>query len=480
MDFTIPFTQTKITIGKDKNETDTRGLVYGAVSKDPERDMRGYKIDTFGLFSAWRNNGDVYSCVNKITNSACIGGYRFINPSDPKREEVADLKYQKQVMDIICYYYGSFRKFKQAVFQQRLISGNCYIEKVRNLGGELIGLKVLDSRTISIIVDKTGAVFRYVQVMSQNGAQLLGQLENPVSVSEVAISDPVIFEPDDIIHWTYGIDPNAENFGLSPLEPVLWEVRTDLSAMISNYFFFENDAVPSVQYILKDDLQAEDKKAIKEFVEKNFKGAKNRHKASVLEGVADVKVIRVSQKDMEYLAGRQFSTEKICAAYGVPKGVLGYIKDTTFDNMAGSVKEFYEGTVRGHELDFEEMIVSEVITDASLKAGSKQMSEVITFVVSTASFDTQEAIHLRAVSQKESGIITTNEARRMIGHDPRDGEAMADALVLGSGNMATLLEDVGTDPYDPEQQLDNLQKSVTAVEKYARHDVRKTVSKHGL
>jgi hypothetical protein len=68
----------------------------------------------------------------------------------------------------------------------------------------------------------------------------------------------------------------------------------------------------------------------------------------------------------------------------------------------------------------------------------------------------------------------------MIGHDPRDGEAMADALVLGSGNMATLLEDVGTDPYDPEQQLDNLQKSVTAVEKYARHDVRKTVSKHGL
>ncbi len=480
MNFTIPFTQTKISIGKSKDETDTRGLVYGSVSKDPERDMRGYKIDTFGLFSAWRNNGDVYSCVKKITNSVCIGGYRFINPADPKKEEVADVKYQKQVMDIICYYYGSFRKFKQAVFQQHLISGNCYIEKVRNLKGELIGLRVLDSRTISIVVDSTGAVFRYVQVMSRNQSSLMGDLENSVSVSEATIGDPIIFEPQDIIHWQHGIDPNAENFGLSPLEPVLWEVRTDLSAMISNYFFFENDAVPSVQYILQSDLQKEDKEAIKKFVQNNFKGAHKRHKASVLEGVADVKVIRVSQKDMEYLAGRQFSTEKICAAFGVPKGVLGYIKDTTFDNMAGSLKEFYESTVRGYELDFEELIVTEVIADPTLKAGSKPMSEVITFVTNIASFDTQEAIFERAVRGKEAGIITTNESRRMIGQDPREGEDMADQLVLGQGGMATLLEDVGTDPYDPAQQFDNAQKMIKNAEKYARHDVRQPISKNGL
>lgn len=479
MHFTLPFTQTKITIGKDKGENNTRGLVYGSVSSSPERDMRGFKIDTFGLFSAWRNNGDVFACVNKIKNTSCLGGYRWINPQDPKREEIADVKYQKQVMDIICYYYGSFRKFKDAVFQQRLISGNCYIEKVRSLTGELVGLKVLDSRTMSIVVDKTGAVFRYVQAMSGQTTSFLNQFDNAVSVSSASVNDPVIFEPEDIIHWTFGIDPNAENFGLSPMEPVLWEVRTDLSAMISNYFFFENDAVPSVQYILKDDLQASDKEAIKEFVKSNFKGAHKRHKAAVLEGVADVKVIRVSQKDMEYLAGRQFSTEKICAAYGTPKGVLGYIKDTTFDNLAGSMKEFYEGTVRGHELDFEEMIVSELITDKSLKAGSKRLSEVITFVVNPASFDTQEVLFQRAVSGRENGILSTNEARRMIGHDPIENDPLADALIQGVGMSARLLEDIGTDPYDPSQQYDALQKRIKESEKYARHDVRKNLSAHG-
>lgn len=480
MQFKIPYTDIKISTGKNKDETDTRSLVYGSVSRDPERDMRGYKIDTFGLFSAWRNNGDVYSCVKKITNSTCIGGYRFVNPEDPKAEESADPKYQKQVMDIITYYYGSFRKFKEAVFQQFLISGNCYIEKVRNMSGELIGVKVLDSRTISIVVDKTGAVFRYVQVMSNNTSNLVGAIQGNVSVSEFEVGDPVIFEPEDIIHWQHGIDPNAENFGLSPLEPVLWEVRTDLSAMISNYFFFENDAVPSVQYILNHDLQESDKKAIKEFVQNNFKGARNRHKASVLEGVSDVKVIRVSQKDMEYLAGRQFSTEKICAAYGVPKGVLGYIKDTTFDNMAGSLKEFYEGTVRGYEIDFQDMLIGELIGDPTLKAGSKQLAEVIKMVINVASFDTQEMVHTRAVQEKEAGIISTNEARRMVGQDPRENEPMADELVLGQGGMATLLADVGTDPFDPAQQLDNLQKNVNAVEKFARSDVKKPLSKHGL
>lgn len=476
MDIKIPFTETKITIGKNKDETDSRGLVYGMVSRDPERDMRGYKIDTFGLFSAWRNNGDVYSCVKKIANSACLGGYRFVNPSDPKMEEAADQKYQEQVMNIITYYYGSFRKFKEAAFLQLLISGNCYIEKVRNVSGELIGLKIIDSRTMSIVVDKTGAIFRYVQMMTSNGTQLLGNLEKGISVSEVSMMEPEIFEPDDIIHWQHGIDPNAENFGLSPLEPVMWEVRTDLSAMVSNYFFFENDAVPSVQYILKDDLDIEDKKAIKEFVQNNFKGARNRHKASVLEGVSDVKVIRVSQKDMEYLAGRQFSTEKICAAFGVPKGVLGYIKDTTFDNMAGSMKEFYEGTVRGYEQDMQDMISIDVIGDKSLKAGSKPLSDVIKMIVNVASFDTQDMLHMRAIQEKEAGIITTNEARRMIGQDVIENHPMGDSLILGAGSMAVLLEDVGAEPYIPMDQF----KYISKPNKYAHNDVKKPLSKHGL
>ena len=479
----IPFTDIKITRGKDKNETDTRGLVYGAISGTPERDMRGFKIDAFGLFSAWRNNGDVYACVKKIVNTSCIGGYRWVNPQDEKLEEAASPQAQKKAMDIITYYYGSLRKFKEACEQQLLISGNCYIEKVRavaidpsgEIRGELLGLKVLDSRTMSIVVDKTGGVFRYVQSMTGSTSAFLNQFDNVVGISSASVSEPVIFEPEDIIHWTHGIDPNAENFGLSPMEPVLWEVRTDLSAMISNYFFFENDAVPSIQYILNPDLQKEDKEAIKKFVQENFKGARNRHKASVLEGVQDVKVIRVSQKDMEYLAGRQFSTEKICAAYGVPKSVLGYIKDTTYDNMAGALKEFYEGTVRGYDMDFQDMVVSEIIADPTLKIGSQPLSSAITLVVNPPSFDTQEVLFQRAVTGREYGILSTNEARRMIGHDP-DEDPMADELILGNGNTAVVLDDVGTSPLDPQQQLDQAKSIIANAERYARHDVRKHVT----
>jgi phage portal protein BeeE len=115
--------------------------------------------------------------------------------------------------------------------EPRLIAGNTYIEKIRNPLGGLLGVKTLDPRTMAVVSNEHGNVFKYIQSVYSQGEK---------SVM------PVEFEPEDIIHWKWGSDPNAEVFGFSAMEPILWEVRTDLSAMISNYFFFENDAVPSV------------------------------------------------------------------------------------------------------------------------------------------------------------------------------------------------------------------------------------------
>jgi phage portal protein BeeE len=240
----IPFSSKSLTIGTQPNSA-SRGLSTGKYSGAPERDLTGFKFDVSSLYTSWRNSGDVFGCVREIRQGTGIGGFYFYDPSDDKKEKPAPEALVKQLTSVLTYQYKTLRTFKDRVMEPRLIAGNTYIEKIRNPLGGLLGVKTLDPRTMAVVSNEHGNVFKYIQSVYSQGEK---------SVM------PVEFEPEDIIHWKWGSDPNAEVFGFSAMEPILWEVRTDLSAMISNYFFFENDAVPSVWYMLDDQLSDEEAK----------------------------------------------------------------------------------------------------------------------------------------------------------------------------------------------------------------------------
>ena len=466
----IPFTNIEIKIAEGQIPgSRSRGKVRGLSSADPAHDDKGYKIDTFSLFVAWRNNGDIYSCVNKIKKTVMMGGFRWVDPTDPRMKKAAPTTIVNEIMEIINYQYGSFKIFKDKVFEQLLVAGNCYIEKIRNLDGRLMGLKILDARTIGIVSDQEGNIYHYVQSF-YGGLQNINLYDNVIGIGLNAIADPVLFDPNDIIHFKIDTDPNAEVFGFSPMEPVLWEIRTDLAAMISNYFFFENDATPSIQYILEPDLGDDEKKKVLEFIKDQFRGPSKRHKAAVLDGIKEVKTISISQKDMEYLNGRQFTTEKICANYGVPKPLLGYSKDMTYNNVEGLQQDFYENTARGYEQSFQEMILIDVIGDSSLDYTGKIDLHII-----PSSFETQQTLWDRAIAAREAGIATTDEARGMVGMEPLDQGEYGDLggeIIIGTSSVPMLLEDVGTQDQDPEAVAADLKKKVSYLEKFNRNNAR--------
>jgi len=446
----IPFTDVKIAVGLTAEGSRSRGFLTGRAAANPERDLSGFKVDAYSLFVAWRNNTDVYGCVREIYQNVGVGGHFFYDPKDPKRERPAPDGLIQRVEKVLGYQYGGMRGFKTRAFKQHLISGNCYIEKVQNLHGELLGLKVLDARTFSIVTDEHGVVYRYLQ-------------KPPVTEKGL---EPVVFEPDEVIHWKHDEDPNAEAFGFSPTETVLWEVRGDLSAAISNYFFFENDAVPAAQYILDDNISDEQAQQAVEELKKQIKGTKNRHKAVVLKGVKEIKTIRLSQRDMEFLEGRKFTTDKVCAAFGVPKVILGYTEGVNYTNHQGQRKEFYEGTVRDYEQSFEELMNQEIIP-----AIEKGLEEKIAFGFKAASFDTEMELWDRAIRAREAGLLTINGARSVVGEDPIDEARHGDLgeqIILGSGNGAVLLTDIGIDPAVADPDMEELQKRIVHLDQRSR------------
>ena len=422
-------------------ETSTsRGRIKGKFSEDPSNSASGVKISANSFFTAWRNNTDVFGCVREIYETVGLGGHYFYDPKDEKGEEPAPPALEKQIMDIFEHQYsGGLVAFQEDIFKQFLITGNAFVEKVMNATDtEMLGVKVLDSRTFQIVTDEFGNVYKYIQ---------------STPYENIATSDPVLFEPEDIIHWKNGKDPNSEAFGFSPMEPVLWEVRADVSAMVQNYFFFENQAVPAVQYILEDELSDEEIDQAIKLIERQFKGAKNKGKSGVLKGIKEIKQVSLSQKDMEYLNLRKFTTEKVSTAYGVPKAILGYTEGMTFNNLEQQMKKFYESTVKKYEMLFQRLINKDIIED------SLGLEDQIMFGFNPASFDTEETLWQRAMQARDRGIVTTNGARSMVGLDPIEEDIhgdLGDRIIQGTGISAVPLTDIGTDPAADPTQLEKL------------------------
>lgn len=449
MQFTIPLTDIKIAIGQSP-DAKHRGFSRGRYSTIPGHDLTGIKVDTRSLYSAWRNSGDVFACVREVRQSVGIGGFYFYDPKDPKKEKEADQKLVDQFMSIVTYNAVSLRQFKDRVMEPRLIAANTYIEKVRNPFGQLIGLKVLDPRTMSVVSDEHGRVLKYIQTLPDSAEKQV---------------DPVVFEPQDIIHWKLGSDPNAEVFGFAPMETVLWEVRTDLSAMVSNYFFFENDAAPSMWYILNDDMDNDQADRAIETIKKQFKGASKRHKSAVLQNIKDIKTVRLSNKDMEFLLGRKYATEKVCAAFGVPKVLLGYTEGVNYTNHEGQLQMFHDGTAVEHEEAFIEMLMGEVMPE--LGEGAEKR---IAIGAKEPMFESQGVLWERAARAREAGLVTVDGGRKIVGLEPIDEAVHGDMgkqIILGSGNMATLLTDVGLDPFDPNTELNDFREKIT---RYAKQN----------
>lgn len=417
--FKIPFTNFVLNLTPTKSGSG-RPLIVGQNSGLYSiRDMTGYKLSYESLFYAYRNQSDIFSCIREWREAVGLGGYRFINPKDHEAP-IADADTNE--LNSIFNYWQPWRALKSRIVRDLGVAGNAYCAITQNEARtNVIGLQSLDPRTMALVSDVYGNVQKYIQRVGQNVIE---------------------FKPEEIIHFKIDTDPNHELFGFSPMETIIWEARTDLSAMMANYFFFENDAQPAVQYILEPNLSEEEADNAKKNITDQFKGVKNRNRSGILEGVKEIKTFNISQKDMEFLQGRRFTTEKICAAYGVPKFMLGYT-DTVNNNNGTELKaKFYESTIQPLE-----ELIAEVLNEFLERIG---MADRAKFEFKPQIFDEQQALEDRAMKLYAGGALTLRQLKMMLNMEitPEDEQnPNFDAYILQSGASAVLLEDVGVDPF---------------------------------
>ena len=369
------------------------------------------------LYTAYKNSADVFRAVDVIAKSVGKKGYYCTDLSGKDDPAAADLR-RFETFVRGGDGTGSIRRIIHNTVQALEIAGNFYWVFTKNLAGD-------------DIVQWDTMLPQYVRLLADS-------FGTPVAYNQALPGRPLVeFEPSEVVHVKLSSDPEFELFGLSPLDIIIrTEVIADLAAAVSNRKMFENDQIPPIMYIFEEQISDDEIKALRQELKTNHSGANNRHRNLYLRGIKDVKPLAIKNMDAEFVSLRSLATEKVCAAYGVPKSILGY-RDTSYGGSAtASVMDqraLYELTIEPMERLLEDVINRQVLPRLGIDA--------MLFHFQPTSTEDIDKIHEYAREDAKNAIITANEARQKIGLD-KVADPYADDLLLHTPQGAIRLGDI--------------------------------------
>ena len=335
-----------VVIEKEKQQVDIFGnLIFNLIimklfgwSVKKERWL-SYKGGTFWAFwdnmsvnmstyyKLYRNNSDLRRCVEEKQDTTWKGGYEIVTWYGETRKVIEN----KQIEEFL-NNQTSLLEFKENFIRDLDVWANVFIEKVYNASGQLVWFDTLDPRTMSIISTTHWVAVKYIQRVSWSAVE---------------------FNSDEILHIKDKTDMDNELFWISKVETLVYDLMWDKEAAITNYSFFQNNAIPSSLVILENELDENEVKLAVENLKGQFSWGKNKHKVSVGNGIKDVKMLGTSSKDMEFYEYRKFNSERVCAVMGVPKTILNYTEWVNYSNADSQYTKFIENTIRPLETKFE-------------------------------------------------------------------------------------------------------------------------------
>jgi len=199
-------------------------------------------------------------------------------------------------------YTGSFRSLKDKYYTNHFCSGMIFSNIAKNWLGEPV-VQILDSRWINLRFDKYGNT---TKVLYNNKEIPLNRVVSQVTQ----------------------YDPDKQWYGMSAYESVVYDALSDREASKRNFYFFKNNAMPSVILTLDDEIENQEEiaAAIKQFEDK-YKGTEKSHGVLASWGIKEVRTIDFSNKDLELLELKKFAIKKMWVIFWFDPRFLGYKDD---------------------------------------------------------------------------------------------------------------------------------------------------------
>ena len=390
-------------------------------------------------------NAIVYRCVNEISKGASAVPF-VVKAGDQIIEQhpLIDLLNRPNPLQ-------SYSEFFNSLFGYVLLSGNAYILKIGAENGSPKELHQLRPDRIQIKGIGNPIPEKYEYIIN-------GRVQNTYLVDQ----DNGFSEVKHVKLW----NPLDDYYGLSPMSAAAVEIDQFNMSSKHNVNLLNNGARPSGAVIFKpkDDagfnvnLSESQRQQLLTDLNNRFSGTANAGRPMLLEGDFDWKEMGLSPKDMDFLNLKHMSATDIAMCFGVPSQLVGVPDAQTYSNVAEARLALYEETIIPHlqkiASDLNEWLVPLFDDRLSLEFDIDSIPALA---------ERKKKTYENVTSAVREGIMTRNEARKIIGLEPIDG---ADDLYIS----ATLFPISDTDVPKPDNPVNE-----EDLEDYEEDDIDKEI-----
>lgn len=233
-------------------------------------------------------------------------------------------------------------------------------------------------------------------------------------VGEGSLTVP--FRPEEVVHFPMW-DPADPYRGVNQVGVIAQEVAQERQSAVSGTRLLINNAIPGgVISIPGDTLNTQEAEVVIENWEKKHRGSKNAGRVAVIGGGATYQRVSMTPQEMQSFEGRSWNRDTILAKFGVPHASVGVAK--TGGTLAGKdtmeqMRSFWNLTLLPELHYFEDKLEHDFFERFHLNMTGEFSTEHIDELQAD-----QETLHARLRSDTQTGLLTINEAREILGMDP--------------------------------------------------------------
>ncbi len=347
---------------------------------------------------AWQKNDElkrtdlsnfhaVFACVSLISTD--IGKLR-IQTKAVKDGVLLPTKSRTQAILKKPNKHQTWQQFVENWVSSKLLRGNAYIFKQRDIFGDVWQLYVLNPDRVKVLVSDHGDVFYQIST-----DKLLNIAHN------------MIVPASEIIHDRFNCFYHPL-VGLSPLTACSVSVGLGLSIQASSKTFFGNASRPSG--ILSVPMSINQTKAdeIKANWQANYSGV-NRGGIAVLGDGTKYESIGMSSSDAQAIEQLKMSGETVCSVFHVPPFKVG-MGEAKAGQKVSDLNEIYYSDCLQHYIEAIENLLDEHL---DLEKGVECEADLSPLIRMDS---TSQILYLKEGTM--SGIFSPNEARAVLGLPP--------------------------------------------------------------
>lgn len=153
---------------------------------------------------------------------------------------------------------------------------------------------------------------------------------------------PIEVPPWSMVHHRYAFDPDEPLRGLGPIGAARSAMRADMKAEAWSEAFFDNAAEPGGILSTDGVLTPKQREDMRAAWEAKHMGPQRRGRTAVLEGGLTYQQVGISQRDMDFLAQRQWNDTQIARVFGVPKFFLMEGTDISYASTRQNKRALWE------------------------------------------------------------------------------------------------------------------------------------------